>query len=93
MFTTFVEKVIAKYSNKQYKNRWYSRGIDPPENLFFFLFDYGLKYGRKCTKEEWSKYETGFTSTMCYCDGYYFSILNGQGTVVHVTKEEASVHI
>lgn len=39
-FNEFVEKVIVKYNSAKYRKFWYDKGIEPPENLYWFLFDY-----------------------------------------------------
>lgn len=86
-FEEFTEKVIAKYSSDEYKDRWYNRGIEPPENLYFFLFDYAKKYGRECKEAECQKYANPFTSDMIYCKGYYFNLAVGQGCFIEIIKE------
>jgi hypothetical protein len=37
IFEQFTEKVIAKYNSDRYRDCWHKRGIDPPEDLFWFL--------------------------------------------------------
>lgn len=86
-FVEFTEKVIAKYDSDKYKNNWYSRGIEPPEDLFWFLFYYAEKYGRKCNEEEWMQYGNMFTSDLFFCNGYYFNRMDGQGSVIKVIKQ------
>ena len=83
-FVELTKKVIQKYNSKAYKDRWYERHIEPPETLFYFLFDYAEKYGRSCTDEEWRKYGNVFSVNMYFCEGFIFNKMNGQGTVVHV---------
>lgn len=85
-FIQFTEKVIQKYNTDKYKDRWHGRGIEPPEDLFWFLFRYAKRYGRVCTNEEWSKYGNMFTSDLFFCDGYYFNQMDGQGSVIVITK-------
>jgi peptide subunit release factor 1 (eRF1) len=88
-FSEFVEKVILKYESDKYKNSWYKRGIEPPHPLCWFLYYYASKYGRECTNEELNKYSNGFTDELLYCNGYYFNQMNGQGSVVLITKENS----
>jgi hypothetical protein len=85
-FEQFIEKVIAKYNSVKYRNNWYSRGIEPPEDLFWFLFNYAEKYGRECNEEEWEQYGNVFSSALFFCNGYYFNKMDGQGTVIKVIK-------
>jgi len=85
-FIELTEKALKKYNSKNYINRWYNRSIEPPETLFSFLFTYSEKYGRKCNKSEWKEYGNVFTSSLFYINGYYFNMMNGQGTVIRVMK-------
>ena len=87
-FAEFVEKVIEKYSSDKYYFRWTNRGIEPQENLYWFLLTYAGKYGRLCNKKEWEKYANEFTSVMYYKHGYYFNQMDGQGSVVHIIKKD-----
>lgn len=83
----FIEKVITKYNSKEYKKRWYGRGIESEEYLYFFLLKYAKKFGRHCTNVEYDKYGNEFTSDLYYCDGYFFNLMDGQGSCVLITKE------
>lgn len=87
-FSEFTEKVIAKYSSDKYRDYWYNRGIEPPEDLLWFLFQYAEKYGRECNEEEWVKHANMFTSALYFCNGYYFNRMDGQGTIIQVTKAD-----
>ena len=87
-FVEFTEKVIAKYDSNKYRDSWYSRGIEPPEDLFWFLFHYAEKYGRECNEEECKQYGNMFSSALFFCNGYYFHRMDGQGSVIQVTKQE-----
>ena len=85
-FEKLTEKAIEKYNSSEYRDRWYNRGIVPPEDLLFFLFDYAKKYGRECSEEEWIKHGNSFSSGLFFCNGYYFNMMNGQGSAIIVTK-------
>lgn len=89
-FVEFTEKVIAKYDTDKYRDGWYKRGIEPPEELFWFLFHYAEKYGRECSEEEWRQYGNMFTSALFFCNGYYFNRMDGQGSVIKVMKQDGS---
>lgn len=52
-FVEFIEKVISKYNSDKYINFWYNKGYEPPEFLYWFLFDYAEKYGRDCSDLEY----------------------------------------
>jgi replicative superfamily II helicase len=86
-FSNLVEKIQIKYKSKKYAERWYKRGIEPPCDLSYFLFEYASKYGRECTEEEIQKIGNDFTSRMCYINGYYFNLMMGQGSAMLITKE------
>lgn len=86
--TEIIEKVEIKYDSSKYRDSWYKRGIEPPEELYFFLFDYAVKYGREANGKEWEKYANTFTSELYYIDGFFFNKMNGQGTVVKIEKGE-----
>ena len=89
-FLELTEKAIKKYNTDEYINSWYKRGIEPPESLFWFLFEYAEKYGRECEEEEWKQYGNMFTSSLFFIDGYYFNRMDGQGSVIKVMKAECS---
>ena len=65
-FEQFTEKVIEKYNSDKYRDSWYNRGIEPPEDLFWFLFHYAEKYGRECNEEEWDKYKAQVVIIISY---------------------------
>jgi len=83
----FIEKVITKYNGDEYVNRWYNRGIEPEEMLYFFLYEYAIKYGRPCLAWEWEKIASSFTVDMFNTNGYYFQRIVGQGSKIIITKE------
>ena len=87
LFADFVEKVKTKYNSSEYKDFWYSKGCEPPENLVWFLFSYTKKYGRECSEKEIEEYGNMFTSGMYYIDGYYFNRMDGQGSVIKILKK------
>lgn len=86
-FELFTEKVIDKYNSAKYRDNWYNRGIEPPEDLYWFLFYYAEKYGVECNEEEWKQYGNIFTSALFFCNGYYFNKMDGQGSIIRVTKK------
>ena len=87
--SNIVEKIIAKYDSDKYRYFWWKKGCEPPEDLYFFLFDYAQKYGVVVDENspiEQRKLANMFTSEMYYLDGYVFNKINGQGTCVLVEK-------
>lgn len=85
-FLELTEKAIKKYNTDKYRDSWYKRGIEPPESLFWFLFEYAEKYGRECEEKEWKQYGNMFTSSLFFIGGYYFNRMDGQGSVIKVVK-------
>lgn len=83
-FSEFVEKVIKKYESDEYIDRWYSRGIEPPNDLYWFLFYYAEQYGRECDINEWKQYGNIFTGQLYYYNNYYFQIMHGQGSTIRI---------
>jgi len=88
-FTTFLKKVIKKYNSDLYKNRWYKRNIQPPEDLFWFLFYYAEKYGAECNEKEYKKYGNMFTSSLFRIYNYIFNRMDGQGSVIQILEYKA----
>lgn len=82
-----VDKIKEKYDSDKYVKSWYKRGIEPPEPLCFFLFDYAEKYGRQATQEEYDKYGNMFTAELYFIDGFFFNKMNGQGTIIRIEKQ------
>ena len=87
-FEFFVEKVISKYQSDKYRDYWWKRHCEPPVPLYFFLFKYAKKYGREANRNEYQKYANMFTSGLYVIHGYYFNLMNGQGSVVIITKKK-----
>lgn len=87
-FSEIVEKVIVKYESDEYNNRWYKRSIEPPEDLFWFLFEYAVKYGKECSQKEYQEYGGDFTTALFLVHGYYFLRMDGQGSVVQIKKAD-----
>jgi len=84
-----VEKIVAKYDSDKYRDFWWKKGFEPPEDLYFFLFDYAAKYGVEVDENspiEQKERVNMFTSDIYYLDGYVFNKINGQGTCVLVEK-------
>lgn len=84
MFKVIVDKILNKYYSDSYRDRWYSRNIEPPEDLLFFLFDYAKIYGRQCNTDEWHKHSNMFTFDLVKLNDYYFNLMCGQGTVINI---------
>ena len=90
-FSTLVEKIIARYESREYRDKFLDKGKEPPETLYWLLLDYASRYGRDCavdgTMAEWRNYGNSFTTELYFCDGYYFNRMDGQGSIVRIIKE------
>lgn len=86
-FVEFIEKVIIKYNSAKYRDFWYKKGYEPPENLYWFLFDYAKKYGRDCNYLEYKTYGNTFTTAMYFINGYYIFRMDGQGSCIQIEKQ------
>lgn len=84
---SIIGKIVERYESEEYKERWYRRGIEPPDDLYWFLFEYASLYGRECSEAEWRKHSNDFTHQMFHCGGYFFNLMMGQGAAMVVTKE------
>jgi len=70
-----IDKVIIKYSSKEYKEREYKCGREPEERLFALLFKYAEKYG-----EQTQESQSHFPELAYKIDNMYFiSLMQGQG--------------
>jgi hypothetical protein len=88
-FISIVEKIKSKYESEAYRNKEYEMGYEPREYLFYFLNKYAIKYGREATKKEYKTYSNMFTSSIFYIHGYYFMVMDGQGSIIQIfTKED-----
>ncbi len=87
-FAEIIEKIQIKYTSNKYRDGWYKRHIEPPESLYFFLFDYAAKYGREATEKEFKEYGNMFTIGLYFVQGFFFNKMNGQGTVVQIKKQK-----
>jgi hypothetical protein len=87
-FSELVEKIIDKYESNEYRDRWYNRGFEPEESLYFFLYYFAVKYGREATPNEYKRYSNEFISGIYYFDKYFFCMINGQGSSIQIFEEE-----
>jgi hypothetical protein len=76
-----VEKIIKKYDSSDYYNRWIKRGIQPPEDLYWFLLYYAEKYGVEVNENENINI---FTSEIYQIGNYIIQRMDGQGAVIRI---------
>lgn len=89
-----VESIIKKYKSEKYRDKWYSKGIEPPESLFFLLYDHAVKYYEEIdrTSISFKEHASTFTEALYYVNGFYIQKLNGQGTCILVDKDCVKVN-
>lgn len=91
-FFDVVQKIIEKYNSEKYRNReYYKVCCQPRESLYFFLYEYAKKYGREVTDDEYGKYGNIFTAGLYYVNGFFFNLMQGQGSVVKVMIDENEI--
>lgn len=83
-FSEIVQKVEEKYESDKYKDRWYKRHIEPPEELYWFLYNFAEKYGREATDKEYEKFGCMFTSSMYVFENCVFERIDGQGSAIRI---------
>lgn len=79
--------VIEKYSSGQYKERWYNRNIEPPETLYYFLYDVANVHGREFTDDEYqAKENMMFTANVYVLGNWTLELIIGQGSAILIDK-------
>lgn len=81
-----IEKILNKYRSEKYISRWWDRGIEPPEDLYWCLLVYAQQYGIESphVRELW----TAFSSESYIIDDWLIQRLDGQGSKVLIEKIE-----
>ena len=80
----YIQKVIKKYTSDSYKDRWYNRGIFPPEELYWWIYDYAYKYG-KCWNPSTNEVGPGYAAKFVF-DDWKVIRYDGQGSIVIISK-------
>ena len=80
-----IEKLLAKYDSKEYRDKEYSKGREPMEDLLWVALEYAEKYCKECTDE---KYLNMFTGSAYYIGSYVIQVMHGQGSVIRIDKME-----
>jgi hypothetical protein len=87
--SSVVEKIINKYESDKYRDFWWNKGFEPPESLYFFLYDYAAKYGSLVDENspiEQQNCGNEFSSDLYYLDNFVFNKMYGQGSCVLIHK-------
>jgi hypothetical protein len=84
-----MEKMLAKYSSKEYVKREIDLGYyEPRETLLWLAFEYAEKYCKECDDKH---YHNMFTSAAYYFGNYVIQLIHGQGSVILVDKIEYEI--
>lgn len=88
-FGTAVQKILNKYDSKAYNDRYYKRGVEPHNSLFYLLYDIAEKYGRVFTPREYAmQAESPFYNTTFALHGWAFNCVSGMGSFIQITKHD-----
>jgi hypothetical protein len=85
----FIEKLCTKYYSDEYRDKWYGKGIEPPETLLWYLYSYAEKNCIKCTDQQ---HLNMFTRDAYYIGSYVIQVMDGQGSVVKVDRREVVLY-
>ena len=83
-----VKKVIEKYASDAYQDRWFGRGIEPPNDLFWEYFEYAQKKGEDVYYLYCRKYYRAFVFTTALYkteESFIVERLDGQGSAIMVS--------
>lgn len=80
----FIEKFLSFYETEKYINRWESRGIVPPEDLAWFVYDYSIEYGVKAPIE--FSYANFCSDARIIDDAWLVRRFDGQGSFIEIIK-------
>jgi len=84
-----MEKMLDKYSSKEYVKREMDLGYyEPRETLLWLAFEYAEKYCKECDDKH---YHNMFTSAAYYFGDYVIQLMHGQGSVIRVDKIEYEI--
>lgn len=72
------EKIKNKYESNEYYFRWMNRGIIPPNPLYDYIYEYGVKYG--LSFDELNNNLDPLLNDGYIIDDWIIIILIGQGT-------------
>jgi hypothetical protein len=77
-------KIKAKYDSDEYYYRWINRGIEPPNNLYYYILQYGYIYGKTNEIEDaYFMYDSYIIDNSWIITAWY-----GQGTAFTLRKIE-----
>ncbi len=75
----FIRKIIKKYNSIAYRDKFFNNGFEPPEKLFWELYQYAEIYGKRffIINDNCFRYSLG---------DYVFTVIHGQGSHILVEK-------
>lgn len=86
LFNELAEKAIIKYESDSYKDKFYNKGLEPPEDLFYILYEYAFEYGELLSDEEMKMYNDRFVTEIIKCGDYIVRRSDGQGVKYEFIK-------
>lgn len=87
-FAELVQKIHAKYDSDAYVRRHYGRGCEPPEALYYFLYNAAELKGEEISEEDAWKHGGMFIAGGYKLFGHVMTLYQGQGSFVKVESEE-----
>jgi hypothetical protein len=79
---SLLERLKSKYESDNYYYRWINKGIEPPKDLYYYLLEYGYKYGTPNEiKDAHFEYDSFIIDNAWIITCWY-----GQGSVCNLEK-------
>jgi hypothetical protein len=78
--------MLKWYNSDTYRDREYSKGYQPREELLWVLFGVAETQGEECTDEEVDLYANTFTRSIYKLGSYAIQIMDGQGSIIAIDK-------
>jgi hypothetical protein len=78
--------MLKWYNSDTYRDREYSKGYQPREELLWVLFGVAETHGEECTDEEVDLYANTFTRSIYKLGSYAIQIMDGQGSIIAIDE-------
>lgn len=86
LFGLLVNKIVTKYNLEKTRLKWADKGIEPPEDLYWYLYFYARKYGTKSSQEEYDLYCNDFVSKSYTINDYLVCRVDRRGSCIKIIK-------
>jgi hypothetical protein len=84
-FDKLMYRVILEHDDNYITNCYHNGFMPYPNNKMQFIIDYVFRNGESVKVP---KLDCSFPNEVCDFNGYYFQMIFGQGTVVHIYNKE-----